>query len=230
MQAFLTYKHEYLRVTNKEDPSIDSSLDEGLLSSVVLSFVHDARNNRFETTGGNYQSASFEFAGLGGDKNFAKWILNSRYYTRFWGDFVFRTMTEYGQIIQTTSRASPPSERFFLGGPNNMKSFQIFSLTPRRATSTGYPEPIGGSVEFLTLFELEHPIIREAGLKWVLFYDIGNAWERLRLDQFQIRQGYGFGLRWFSPIGPLRFEWGFPVKARAGEDSPVFQFFIGPPF
>lgn len=229
-QAFLTYKHENMKITDKTDASIDESLDRGLLSSAVLGLVRDKRNNRFETTGGNYQSASVEYAGLGGDKFFTKWILNNRFYHRVVGDLVFRNMTEVGQIIKVSTKDTPPSERFFLGGPNNMKSYQIFSLTPIQRTATGYPEPIGGSYEFLTLAELEYPIIKEAGLKWVTFYDLGNTWKELKADRLILRQGYGFGVRWFSPIGPLRFEWGFPIHAKAGEQSPVFQFFIGPPF
>ncbi|NBU20947.1 hypothetical protein EBS43_05995, partial [bacterium] len=64
-------------------------------------------------------------------------------------------------------------------------------------------------------------------IKGVIFFDVGNAWNQSPVD---IRADYGFGLRWFSPFGPLRFEWGFPIARRPGEDSPVFQFFIGPPF
>ena len=45
-----------------------------------------------------------------------------------------------------------------------------------------------------------------------------------------VKQDLGFGFRWFSPIGPLRFEWGFPIKPKNGENPTVFNFFIGPPF
>ncbi len=47
-----------------------------------------------------------------------------------------------------------------------------------------------------------------------------------------VRQAIGFGFRWFSPIGPLRFEWGFPLdrKADTGEQPMVFEFAIGAPF
>ena len=42
-----------------------------------------------------------------------------------------------------------------------------------------------------------------------------------------LRASWGFGFRWFSPIGPLRFEWGFPYEPRIGEDPSVFEFTIG---
>jgi outer membrane protein insertion porin family len=90
------------------------------------------------------------------------------------------------------------------------------------------------------MFELEHPLIKEAGIKWVLFYDIGNSFAGIPgLDggrSYELRQDWGFGIRWFSPLGPLRFEWGFPVGRRVVpttnqlESSPAFIFFIGQPF
>lgn len=233
VNAFITYKNESLTITRKEDTTIDTSLDEGVLSSVVWSVVRDKRNNRFETTGGNYQSASLETAGLGGDKKFIKWSLNNRLYFRLIGDLVFRNSTEYGQITQAGGRGIPPSEKFYLGGPNNMKGYQIFSLGPRRVNSNGFYEPLGGNVQIFSLFEMEYPLIREAGLKWVFFFDAGNAFDRFPGtggEAFKLQTDAGFGLRWFSPIGPLRFEWGFPLNPRDGDGSPVFQFFIGPPF
>jgi outer membrane protein insertion porin family len=235
--AFITYKNEGMKIENA-DPAIDPldvQADEGVLSSVVWSVIRDRRNNRFETTAGQFQSVSLETAGLGGDKKFVKWTLNNRFYTRLVGDLIFRNSTEYGQIRQVGDRRIPPSERFYLGGPNNMRGFQIFALGPtrERISVAGVPfrEPIGGSVSMFSLWELEYPIVREAGLKFVTFYDVGNAFETFPTGQnFTLRSNLGLGFRWFSPIGPLRFEWGFPFKPRPWEDSSVFQFFIGPPF
>ena len=230
---YLTYKNEGLQITSVVDPTLDVSADQGVLSSIVTSVVRDKRNNRFETTGGNYQSISVETAGLGGDKDFVKLDLNNRYYTKLVGDLVFRNSVEYGQAFRTTDKVVPPSERFYLGGPNNMKGFSFFSLGPYHYDINGNKVPDGGVVQMFALFELEYPLIREAGLKTVLFYDAGNAYAAFPGTQgvsWVIRQDTGFGIRWFSPIGPLRFEWGFPISPRPGEDSSVFQFFIGPPF
>jgi outer membrane protein insertion porin family len=233
---FVTYKNEGLRITEVHDLNTDTALDTGILSSVVFSMIRDRRNNRFETTTGNYQSASLETAGvlgLSGDKTFVKVGLNNRYYKRLIGDLVFRNNLEFGQLSPAGGRGVPPAERYFLGGPNNLKGYEFFSVGPTRMTSTGAREPQGGLVQMLALFELEYPIIREAGLKSVLFYDAGNAFNEFPgtgSTPFTLRQDAGFGIRWFSPIGPLRFEWGFPIKGRPGESPTVFQFFIGPPF
>jgi outer membrane protein insertion porin family len=258
IQGYITYKFEQLRVianyadlqnenhstTNLPYLKADDTLDKGILSSVVLSVVRDKRNNRFETSDGNYQNASVELAGLGGVKNFAKVILNNRYYNNFLGSFVFKNNTEFGALMNTGGRGIPPSEKFFLGGPWNMRGFDAFSLSPNNGANgltqnTGI-EKLGGVAEFFSMFELEHPLIKEAGIKWVLFYDIGNSFAGIPgFDPntlYELRQDWGFGIRWFSPLGPLRFEWGFPLNRREVkttnqmEASPSFIFFIGQPF
>jgi outer membrane protein insertion porin family len=248
MNAYITYKRERLRIESIELPTPDAfdlneiEQDTGLLSSLVWSMVRDRRNNRFETTGGSYQSLSLEtagVAGLGGDKRFMKVIANNRYYTRIVGDLVFRNSTEYGESHGQEGDIVPPSERFYLGGPNNMKGFNFYSVGPQRTkftpnsngTTTKTLVPLGGTYEFYSLFEIEHPIVRDAGLKFVVFYDVGNVFaDRPEFSNLTLRQDAGFGFRWFSPIGPLRFEWGFPISRRPDDDSSVFQFFIGPPF
>ena len=233
--GYITYKNEGLQIEPVAGVILDeerAQQDSGVLSSIVWSVVRDKRNNRFETTDGNYQSVSLETAGVGGDKKFVKWILNNRYYKRLVGDLVFRNNFETGHISALGDRPTPPSERFYLGGPNSLKGFPTFLLGPTTVDANGFLKPLGGAFELVTLFELEYPLIREAGLKWVVFYDIGNAFERFPTngDPFTLRSDWGFGIRWFSPIGPLRFEWGFPFAQKPGEASSQFQFFIGPPF
>ena len=231
-----TYKFEGIQDLYP-DPSVSAAVvaaDSGILSSFTASAVRDKRNNRFETTSGNYQMASIEIAGLGGDMQFVKWVVNNRLYVRLIGDLVLRNSTELGRISSYSARGIPPSQRFYLGGPNNMKGYQMFLLGPQTTNSQNQPQPLGGSVEAMSLFELEYPLLKDAGIKAVFFFDVGNTWDHWpsgsMSDPFILRTDVGFGVRWFSPIGPLRFEWGYPLAARPGEQSPVFQFFIGPPF
>jgi outer membrane protein insertion porin family len=231
--GYVTYKNEGLKVGDV-DQSLPQNVvqpDIGVLSSVVWSVVRDKRNNRFETTEGNYQSVSVETAGLGGDKYFVKGDLNNRFYHHLFGDLVFRNSSDVGNIWALGGHVIPPSEMFYLGGPNNMKGYQLFLLGPTETDLNGNPIPLGGTFQAYSLFELEQPIVKEAGLKLVLFYDIGNDWNGVPSpDYLVLKSDWGFGIRWFSPIGPLRFEWGFPIANRTAQQSPVFNFFIGPPF
>jgi outer membrane protein insertion porin family len=231
--GYITYKNEGFSVSDVDGGLTNDQIepDEGVLSSVIWSVVRDKRNNRFETTEGNYQSLSLETAGLGGDKQFLKWIANNRFYKRIAGDLVFRTEQESGEIYSVGDKPVPPSEKFYLGGPNNLKGYNLFLVGPSQLDPSGNAQPLGGVFEAFSLFELEYPIIKEAGLKAVVFYDIGNAWDPFPdANALVVRSDWGFGIRWFSPIGPLRFEWGFPFAQKSNESSPVFNFFIGPPF
>lgn len=229
--TYITYKFENLRLDEKRydlDPELDTVGDEGNLSSVIFSVVRDKRNNRFETTKGNYESLSTEYAGIGADKYFTKFTGEGRFYYPILKDLVYRTKLEAGYIVRTTDRPIPPSEKFYLGGPNNLKGFDMFTVSPKSPAGT----PLGGVSQFLYIHEFEFPLIREAGLKTVLFYDIGNSYATVEdfIGLKGIKQDVGFGFRWFSPLGPLRFEWGFPIRPRLGESDVVFNFFIGPPF
>lgn len=111
---------------------------------------------------------------------------------------------------------------------------------------------IGGNKEAVFNLELEFPIIAAAGIKGVLFADAGNAFNddenffhyriknELKPKAFLMDSGeeidlplglfysFGFGFRWFSPIGPLRFEWGIPITKRDRDDENIiFEFTIG---
>jgi outer membrane protein insertion porin family len=75
------------------------------------------------------------------------------------------------------------------------------------------------------------PIVKQAGISTVVFFDAGNAfgdpWGEGSINIVDLRAAYGFGVRWFSPMGPLRFEWGFPINPREDERRVVFDFSMG---
>jgi len=75
-----------------------------------------------------------------------------------------------------------------------------------------------------------YAIFQTVGIRGVAFADGGNAFNRQDpfADKLEaLRFAWGFGIRWFSPIGPLRFEWGFPFAPTEEEASSVFEFSIG---
>lgn len=108
---------------------------------------------------------------------------------------------------------------------------------------------VGGNLQAYSNLEFEFPIVDKVGIRGVTFVDWGNAWNLE--DQFcrttpapqfpnvvspcwrgldslsYLRTSTGFGVRWFSPLGPLRFEWGFPLKPLPYEETYVFEFTIG---
>lgn len=241
-RLFLTYRYEDNKVTDVINSGIDPKVENGSASSLQASVVRDKRNNIFEPTNGYYASSSLEYTGLGGTMRWMKAEVEGRYYRPVVGDLVLRTRLSGMQLFKTTPRDIPRVERFSMGGARNMRGFNLEDIGPRRLarnTDTGNLEAFnfGGLFSLLGTLELEHPIVKEAGLKWVVFYDTGNVWEtRPGVNgDYALRANYGFGFRWFSPIGVLRFEFGFPVNPRQdrlgkkgdNEASNQFNFDIG---
>lgn len=204
------------------------TFESGTMSSVSVTVANDKRNDRMITTGGHYLSISEEIAGLGGNRQFSRSIGDARIYRKIWGDLTWRAKLELGHITAfdhtRPNDGVQSSERFRLGGPNNLRGYPAYSIGPRRSLSNGATFVNGGRNELFTMWELEYPIANEIGLKAVLFYDAGDAFDHWKLN---LKHDWGFGVRWFSPLGPLRFEWGYPLK---GGDGSEFNFMIGPPF
>ncbi|WPU64681.1 outer membrane protein assembly factor BamA [Peredibacter starrii] len=220
-RLFLTYRYEDNRVDDVINEGIDPKVENGSASSLQASIIRDKRNNIFEPTNGYYTSGALEYTGLGGTMRWMKAEVEGRYYRPIIGDLVLRTRVNGQQLFKTTSRDIPRVERFSMGGARNMRGFNLEDIGPRRLarnTDTKQLEAFnfGGLFSFLTTVELEHPIVKEAGLKWVVFYDTGNVWDTRPgiNNDYSLRANYGFGFRWFSPIGVLRFEFGFPVNPR----------------
>jgi outer membrane protein insertion porin family len=88
---------------------------------------------------------------------------------------------------------------------------------------------MGGSKEFFGNTELTFPILSDSGFKGVVFFDYGNSEDKTSKLFNNILMSYGAGIRWASPLGPLRLEYGIPINPREDIDkkSGRFEFSIG---
>jgi outer membrane protein insertion porin family len=231
----------------------------GLTSSVQLSLTWDGRNNRLFPTEGFYASWSTEVADefIGSANTFIRHNLDARVYYPIVENVVFRARGVWGLITSRLDVGVPVYERYFLGGIFNVRGFPLNSLGPRlgipqNRDPNGIPTargvPIGGDMQFFYNVEVEFPIVQEVGIRGVVFTDGGNAWnlsgqfcnaapanagtsanDPCTFNPFDLRTSWGFGIRWVSPLGPLRFEWGIPFQRNValGEQEVDFQFTIG---
>jgi outer membrane protein insertion porin family len=140
----------------------------------------------------------------------------------------------WGHVISTEGETVPLFERFFLGGPYTIRGFEARTLSPVDP-NTG--ERIGGNKELVVNVEFLVPLFGELGFKGVLFFDMGNTWgqgewpwEMKPWNGPPVRYAAGVGIRWYSPMGPLRFEWGWNLNPEPGEDKRVVEFTIGTAF
>src|SRR5690606_6925607 len=225
----------------------------GLTSSVAVSLQVDKRNNRIFPTAGWFASASTSLSGgfrisddqrldlLGGSFNFMEHLFNLRWYQPLIGrddKLVFRLNTSIGLVHSTDGTIVPYIHRYRAGGINSVRGYDWYSLGPFvRAPRSEDPVRaddkimVGGTQTWINNLELEAPIIRTAGIKAVVFFDAGNAfgdpWGEGAIGVPGLRLAYGAGVRWVSPIGPLRFEYGIPINPRDDERRSVFDFSIG---
>ncbi len=230
------------------------STARGESSSLTASLEYDKRNDRFSPSKGMYLSTSYEYAGIGGSLKYAKAINSAKYFKKLFWDVVWRNNFNYSAIDSTIGGGDPPfNELFLLGGPYTLRGYDFMRVGKTRLSGATFnrlraikpgatvPEfseekatilatkPVGGRRQLLYQMEIEFPLINEAQIKGVTFYDVGQAEDDIKPGNFY--SDIGFGIRWFSPLGPLRFEWGFPMRySDQSPNSNVFQFSIGSPF
>jgi outer membrane protein insertion porin family len=245
---FLTYKLEksFVEQSTIIDRSIISASSvNGWTSSAMASLVFDHRDDRFDPRNGLFWSLSGEYAGLGGDRFFTRTRGEVKFFHPLFWDLVFRTRLTGGSISETTDRPVPVNELFIQGGLMSQRGYRFLSIGPNRTLSSaasgnlsdaavaagveGQSFVIGGHSEVLYQAEIEFPILKEAKIRGVFFFDVGNAFDGSLFKQVPLLYGnVGWGIRWFTPIGPLRFEFGYPILPTGG--VPQFYFTIGPPF
>ena len=211
--------------------------ESGLTTSIGAGLWYDTRNDRMLPSNGWYFTANIDWATryLGGDYSYIKMVTSiRRYFPLFW-TLVMKLQGNFGWIITPPGGKIPIMERFFCGGIYSNRGFQFYSLSPTipipysyDPSASIYQYRIGGNKKVELTAEIELPIVREMGLRGVVFFDTGNAFgENEWVNPINFRSSVGFGIRWFSPMGPLRFEWGFPIHRKKGEDAVVFQFTMG---
>ncbi len=232
---------------------IRSDQGKRLTSAVIPRLFRDTRNHPFDPTRGSMQDLSFEVAGLGGQSKFLKAESRARWFVPVWesetlGELTFSTGWNFAYGLgYGGERDLPLFERYFPGGINTVRGFRIRSMGPQVpvhdqffADGSACPDEqkncgriinrdvIGGSSQLVFNNELIFPLVRALGLKGVFFFDAGNAFAASRgIDFNELRMSVGAGIRWLSPIGPLRIEVGFPLNDRVGDDKETVQFSFG---
>lgn len=195
-------------------------------SSFTVAAERDTRDHPFLTTQGSDNSLSIEYAGdeLGGDSNFVKYIINSGWYFPLaWKTVAF--LHAKGGFITGSRENVPLYERFYLGGINSIRAFKYGDVGPKDP-KTG--DIIGGNKFGQANLEFLFPIMKKVGLRGVVFFDAGNAFDNDEgFDISKFRTAAGGGLRWQSPMGPLRLEWGYNLDKRDDEDQSNWEFSMG---
>ena len=177
--------------------------------------------------------------------NFNRYTAYQRVYFPLPLGAVFKMNLQVGYVQEhfpgDADRQLPISELYFLGGINTIRGYPLRQVAPsaaggllgQRPTPSVQSLRVGGNKQLIFNAELEIPLLEKVGIRGVLFFDAGNSFGR-NANFFEIPKGdaleplklplgllysVGFGVRWFSPIGPLRFEWGIPLTRAPGRSA-----------
>jgi outer membrane protein insertion porin family len=240
------------RLSPADQSRIDRIFPQVRLSAVAGAISRDTRDDLLDPERGTFVSAEGTLAAraFGGQVGFIKSYLQGFWFRRLPGPrrIVFasrvalgtsngfpRTVTATdieGQPITLTVEDLPASERFFAGGDTTIRGFALDSVgAPNTISATGFPR--GGNALLVVNGELRVPVWKDFGA--AVFVDGGNVFDRTtEFDFGELRGSSGFGLRYRSPIGPIRFDIGFKMDRRIVAGVPerprALHFSIGQAF
>ena len=232
-RLYTYYKYEGAEVTGVNSDAATIIKDqEGYHTTSSLKFTlrRDSRNKAWNPDHGSDNSISMEYAGgpLGGSNAFIKTIADSGWYIPLFWDTTFVVHGKAGYVTKHSGGDLPIYEKFFLGGINTLRGYDYLSVGPKDA-ATG--DVIGGEYMGLANIELRFPLLKEAGFIGLVFYDTGNAWtDDQGFDLSDLRSSVGAGIRWYSPMGPLRLEYGYALDPQPGDSTSNWEFTVGSMF
>ncbi|MFZ7128309.1 MAG: outer membrane protein assembly factor BamA [Desulfobacterales bacterium] len=220
-----------IQITDREEVSrnIERLEGENTKSSVTGTVRYDSTDHDFNPTRGSIYSFSTEYAGLGGDIAFTKVTGEMGWYIPFWEYLTGAARVKSGYVTQNEDGKLPDYERFYLGGINTIRGVDRDDINPREFPDDDDSALIGGDKFIVFNFELIFPLSKDIGLMGVAFSDIGDVYDNDEdIDPSTFVKTVGAGIRWFSPFGPIRLEYGFVVDAGDTDASGgKFEFTMG---
>jgi outer membrane protein insertion porin family len=202
-------------------------------SMIGLALARDTRDSVFEPTRGGNTTVAFDFAGIGfGQQWFRITTSASQFFSlpTPWFDGVLGVRASAGYSLGWGNDPVPLFERFYLGGANSIRSFKAQEVSPRDSSGTR----IGGNIQALGNIEYTVPLF--FGIRVAAFYDVGNVWgpdisaATDFFDSLEVKQAIGLGVRWVSPFGPIRVDYGVNPNPKKGEQFGNFNFSVGSAF
>ncbi|MGD9412193.1 MAG: outer membrane protein assembly factor BamA [Desulfobacterales bacterium] len=221
-RGVLSYVYDIANITNVTDDAPDSIKDlkgENIKSSITPKLRYDSRNDAFVPSKGSSHSVSYEFAGLGGDIGFMKYLGKTSWYFPLFWEFVLAPHAEGGYVNKTKDKKLPDYEKFYMGGIGSLRGFERDDLAPQDNDGNS----IGGDKYVQFNLDLTFPLLKEQGVYGSLFFDTGKVYgdnEEIELDPGDLRQSAGIGIRWKSPMGPIRLEYGYILDREDSDHGP----------
>ena len=230
LRGRITYTYENVEVFDvQEEASRIVKEQEGRRNSSIFGLIlsMDRRDDFFFPTRGGVYRLELENSGgiLGGDNDFYRVTADVQYYYPLFWKIVGHGRILLGVVKGYSGQEVPIWERFYVGGIRTIRGFEYGEAGPEDETG----EVIGSEKEVAGTIEVFFPVKEEMGIRGVLFFDVGKGFDKY--DDFSpLRTSVGLGLRWLTPLGPMRIDYGFNLSPEDDEDGSRFHFFIGGTF
>lgn len=199
-------------------------------SSIIISMNFDNTDDFYLPREGYVMGQSFEKSGVGGDADFFKSrttfgkYIGLEDYIDF--DAIFRYKARFYYAADTGYL--PIADKFYMGGMGSVRGYESYSISPTETLSDGTIRRIGARQTFSNNVELSLPLVPKAKMRLVTYLDWGFIGDD-SLTEFS-RGGYGAGLEWFSPVGPIQLMFSRPLNSQDGDKTSSFEFTMGQRF
>ncbi len=215
-------KATIFNVASSADQRIKNQAGEGArtTSSITPTITRDSRDNFLDPSSGSRNTVYVTFAGIGGQNAFVKGVVDSAWFFPF-GSTTVSLRGRFGYATGIFNKELPWYERFYVGGIYTVRGLGYGQAGPK-----SNDEYIGGTKELIFNTEYIFPILSELKLKGVVFFDAGNSYDSSE-PIGRLRYTTGTGIRWISPVGPIRIEWGYNLDRKPGESSNKVEFTFG---
>ncbi len=203
-------------------------------SSVTTSISYDDTDDYYLPRSGIAVSQSFEKAGLGADADFFKSRTRFAAYKGLEKYVGFDLIARYKAHLYFAEDTGylPIAERFYMGGIGSVRGYESYSLSPTIVEYDPYGNEtvrrIGGRQTFANSAELSFPLVPKAKMRLVTYIDWGFIGQD-SLSEIS-RGGYGAGVEWFSPVGPIQLMFSRPLNQQPGDKTATFEFTMGQRF
>jgi outer membrane protein insertion porin family len=241
----LRYRFRRTVLSNLLIPGLVLPQDQRLrLSTLSATWIRDTRDKPLDASRGFYETLDLAITpeALGSNANFARFLGQASYYKPF-GKTVWANRITLGLAHSFGSFDVPTSERFFSGGETTLRGFPINGAGPQRtvpacsnpaipSTCVNLQVPVGGDQLFMFNSEYRFPLRIKEGLGAAVFYDGGNVYGPVGVSHFvrDYTNTVGVGLRYTTPVGPVRFDVGRNLNPVKGVKATQFYITLGQAF
>ncbi len=242
---FLRYSFSQTDLTRILIPELVPTQDQHVrLSTIAANITHDTRDNPLDAHKGTLQTVEIDFnaSKLGSSVNFAKLTAQEAYYRTIFHNIVWANSIRIGLAQPFANSYVPLSQAFFTGGGNTLRGFPLEGAGPQRpvqvcstgsSTDCSYIQvPSGGNELLILNTEARIPMPFKQGLGLAVFYDGGNVFPTVGFHDFTslYSNNVGLGLRYATPVGPVRIDLGHNLNPVPGIKSTQYFITIGQAF